>query len=1320
MATLALAAAGASIGSALLPAGVSALGFTLSGAAIGSQLGALAGSAIDGALFGASGRARQTQGPRLQNLHVTASTEGAPVPRLYGRARLGGQIIWATDIEEEAVSSSTGSGSSKGTSSTTTSTAIEYRYYANVAVALCEGPATTIHRIWADGVELDRGAVTWRFWSGRADQPADPLIVAHESAATRAYRGIAYVVFERLPLASWGNRIPQFSFEVERAVDGFADLVRAVVLIPGAGEFAYDPVEITRVGADGHQVAENVHTRQGGTDWTVAVDQLEAALPNARRVSLVVSWFGTDLRAASCDVRPAVELHDKSNAPEPWRVAGLERASAARVSTRDSRPAYGGTPSDATVVRALRDLAARGIAVTLTPFVLMDIAQDNARPDPWSGAPTQPAYPWRGRITVDPAPGRPATADRTVTAATQLAAFVGTARPEHFSIVAGEVVYAGPDEWSYRRHILHYAVLAKLAGGVDTFVIGTELKGLTTVRDATGGYPFVAALAALAADVRAVLGPSVKITYAADWSEWFGHAPPETPGAFVFHLDPLWAAPAIDAIGIDLYWPLADWRSGPGHLDWQAGFRATHDPAYLRANVRGGEGFDWYYASAADRAAQRRTPITDGLDKPWIWRFKDIASWWSNPHVDRPAGAEAEAATPTAWVPYSKPVWFMEVGAPAVDKAANQPNVFVDPKSSETALPYFSDGRRDDLIQRRVIEAVLTGFAPAHEGGVPGANPISPATGAAMVDLDRAHVYCWDARPYPAFPADADAWGDAGNWRLGHWISGRSSSVPVSALVAAILEDWGFTRYDTAALPGTVPGCVIDRVMSARDALQAIELAFFCDAVETQGVIRFVPRAATADVIDITPDEIVETRPGADLLVAVRAQDRDLPASAKLTYLDPATDYAQAVAEARRLPGASLRVAQAELPLVLESDQAGAIAESWLFETWAARERVRFCLPPSRIAVEAGDIVRLPPGAPVRLVRVVTVSDHGPRELEALSVDPVVYEPTPVAARDGRATQPRASGAPTAVFVDLPLLRGDEPETAAYIAIAQTPWPGPVAILRSPGETGFTPIATANAPAGLGTLLDTLSPGPLGVFDRAARVRVRLESGQLASASELQVLAGANTLAVLSAAGVWEVVQFSAAELVAPSTYRLTGLLRAQAGTEAAMAAGSPAGTRVVILDDRLTRLDLAPSEIGLPLNWKIGPSSEPLSSARVVTRPHTVTGQAAVPLSPVHVRAARRPGGDIALSWIRRTRRGGDTWEADDVPLAEAAEGYDVRILSGTAVRRTFTVSIPALVYTSADQLADFGSPPSSLTVEVRQRGTRGLGPPLRATLPL
>src|SRR5690606_37110297 len=236
-----------------------------------------------------------------------------------------------------------------------------------------------IGRVWADGQELDLGSVTWRLYTGDEDQQPDSFISAREGADNApAYRGLAYVVFERMPLAPYGNRLPQLSFEVIRAVDGFHRTVRGVVLIPGSGEFVYATQEVTRREVAGTQVAENVHTRQGGTDWTVSLDQLQETLPNAGSVSLITRWFGTDLRASHCRIRPGVEIAEKNTQPLNWGVAGGSRSRAHVVSRHEVRPAYGGTPSDQTVIAAIRHMKDRGLAVTLTPFILMDIPANNS------------------------------------------------------------------------------------------------------------------------------------------------------------------------------------------------------------------------------------------------------------------------------------------------------------------------------------------------------------------------------------------------------------------------------------------------------------------------------------------------------------------------------------------------------------------------------------------------------------------------------------------------------------------------------------------------------------------------------------------------------------------------------------------------------------------------------------------------------------------------------------------------------------------------------------------------------------------------------
>ncbi len=103
MATLVLGIAGSAIGGAVLP-GLSLLGTPLSGAAIGSRSHDRRGvhrSGSAGPLAGASGQTSVPQGPRLSDLKLGTSSEGTPLPRVYGRARLPGQLIWATRFKEK-------------------------------------------------------------------------------------------------------------------------------------------------------------------------------------------------------------------------------------------------------------------------------------------------------------------------------------------------------------------------------------------------------------------------------------------------------------------------------------------------------------------------------------------------------------------------------------------------------------------------------------------------------------------------------------------------------------------------------------------------------------------------------------------------------------------------------------------------------------------------------------------------------------------------------------------------------------------------------------------------------------------------------------------------------------------------------------------------------------------------------------------------------------------------------------------------------------------------------------------------------------------
>ena len=1281
MAALVLSVAGAAAGAVFGPAGAIA----------GRIAGALVGNIIDRKLFGPGDQ--NVVGPRLADLDVMASTEGAPIPRVYGRARLSGQLIWATRLEE-VVSNSTASSGGKGTlvsgPSTTTTT---YNYFGNFAVGLCEGVIGRVGRIWADGKLLDLSRKTIRIYRGTEDQLPDELIVAKEGAGNApAYRGLAYVVFERLPLADFGNRIPQLSFEITRPVGALEQMIRAVTLIPGTTEFGYETSPVVGVSLPGVSVPENRHVSNAASDVQAALDDLQGVCPNLERVALVAAWFGSDLRCGGCIVRPGVEDRSKVPSGASWTVDGLTIASAYEISKAGGRPAYGGTPSDDSVVHLIAELKARGIKITFYPFVVLDIPAGNLLPDPWSDG-FQPPYPWRGRITCDPAPGQPGSPQGTSAAAAQVAAFF-----------SGGV-------WNYRRMISHYANLVASAGGVDAFLIGSELRGLTRLRSGAGSYPAVDALVTLAAEVKAIVGSSTVVTYGADWTEY--GADVVSDSELRFPLDPLWASSAIGAVGIDYYAPLSDWRDEAGHLD-QAQTASIYDQVYLRDNLDSGEDYDWYYASDAARAAQTRTAITDGLGKPWVFRAKDIWNWWSNLHVERVA--HAELSTPTGWVPRSKPVWFTEVGCPAVDKGANQPSVFPDAKSSESGVPYFSTGTRDDLMQRRFLESFIGAFDPSW-GGDSAHNPTSPLYGGPMVDVSALHLWTWDARPWPWFPGALEVWSDGPNWQTGHWLTGRLGGAPMDALVGTLLSDAGIAGVDTGALRETCDGYVVDRPMSPRAMIEPLALAYSFDASAADGTLRFIQRGG-APVAEILEDDLVLPASGT-VARLTRGQETELPRETSLGFTDTFADYRRSAVSSRKLTGAAGRTLHFDLAVVADDASATRRAEIRLQDVWAARENAEFALGIDALRLAPGDVVALTVDGRRKLFEIGDLIDTEARQVKARSIDPEVFSLPLRAPRINVPAMPPALGPVAVTVMGLPALDSTTPVVLTRLAVFAHPWPGSVAIWASPDGASFDVAAVAAAPCTIGETLDALPAGPTSRWDNGNMVRVKLYGGALASIGEARVLEGGNAAALQNAGGGWEILQFAHAELVEGNTYRLSRLLRGQLGSDAAMAAPLPAGARFVLLDSQLVPIASGLDALARPMQLRVVASGQSHDDPAAVALEVTPGATALKPLAPVHV-AAHRMSDGVQVSWVRRTRIDGDGWGVE-VPLGEETEAYTVDILSGSTVVRTIASSTPQALYAAADELADFGSAQTSLHIRVAQlSATAGAGYAAEVTLAL
>jgi hypothetical protein len=192
--------------------------FTPLGLVYGAQIGMMVGGVLD---------PPRTEGPRLEDLTAQTSVYGAFIPRLYGTTAVTGNVIWIQG--DKLIEHSHDEGGKGGPTVTT------FEYFATFAVGLCEGPIDGVRRIWIGGqlwydagsddistiIASNEVAARFTLYTGTDTQLADPLIQADRVAANvPAYRGLAYLVFEELPLKDYGNSLVGAQVKVEVVKDG--------------------------------------------------------------------------------------------------------------------------------------------------------------------------------------------------------------------------------------------------------------------------------------------------------------------------------------------------------------------------------------------------------------------------------------------------------------------------------------------------------------------------------------------------------------------------------------------------------------------------------------------------------------------------------------------------------------------------------------------------------------------------------------------------------------------------------------------------------------------------------------------------------------------------------------------------------------------------------------------------------------------------------------------------------------------------------------------------------------------------------------------
>lgn len=502
----------------------------------------------------------------------------------------------------------------------------------------------------------------------------------------------------------------------------------------------------------------------------------------------------------------------------------------------------------------------------------------------------------------------------------------------------------------------------------------------------------------------------------------------------------------------------------------------------------------------------------------------------------------------------------------------------------------------------------------------------------------------------------------------------------------------------------TVRGFMIANQTPARSALEQLSPAFFFDATESDGQLKFIKRGgasiATLDEDDIgcyEGDSVVE------LWEATRVQEEELPNALTINYSNQDLDYQQGAQHSIRqtvLNGTQLTI---QFPIALTDDEAKTIADTMMFSAWHNRHQFDINTYQAFAKIEPTDVITVDG----EVVRVVARDEgvNGLMKLKTVRELPAIYTGQVGAGSAGTGTGQTVPiiGPTDSVLLDLPPLRDADFNTYGFYWAANgllSDWPG-ATLLRSvdSGDT-WGPEMSTDTGAAIGyadTALGDFFGG--NMFDELNTVRV-VVSGTLESKTRAQVLNGAN-VAILGD----ELIQFRTATLVSTGIYDLTGLLRGRMGTEWAMDAHEE-NERFALLDASSTRfVDVPYTDLNIERTWgnvTVGGTAEDIDDELF-----TYAGNNLKPVAPVHVGGGTAGvNTDWTIKWTRSSRFQWKWVDYNDVPLDETTEEYEVAIMSGDTIVRTIESTSTAATYTYAQQVTDFGAHQFTLTVKVRQVG--------------
>jgi hypothetical protein len=1183
---------------------------------LGSSGILLVGSILANLLFGGT----TTEGPRLDDLTVTSSAYGRPIPLCYGEVRIAGNIIWSTGLEEvrreEEVGGIFGFGAS---------TQVYYEYYSTFAIGFANTQVSDLTALYADGKIMYSGSnfrddtsvvdvlingiagntvyggvynkfarkdgLYFNFYTGTETQNPDDIIVDDVGADAPAYRGLSYMVFDRLPLKDYGNRIPNIT-----AVLSFNSTSR-----DAWREFESYP--------------------DSGPSWNSNTQTPARSWHYDKRRSLI--YTHTYFFGETFDTKGIIAYNSETGVVERWATVREIFQNSGEDIDADWSPVffqtYAGTSGEVIFAKG-------GKQINTHPIIAID--KDTLRYIGHFG-------PFSGGIST------------------------AWTRANGFGVVDQQLTFTvtNPLEGGPSKS---FFVCARSFAGHAIGLVGQD-----------GAYCWGEGIT-----------PPGEVQGLVEGKHWDGVTDiwvicNDGSDGMILSLLKVFYNASFDTISlrsVGIVWDsgittIADSqlnvsRAGPGHL---SGVYAWRDDPFTDKGALLGWLGDFFYISLDSYTVEYTFPIPAGYN-----------------------------------------IGTLSGGAPQAIRSGDRTFLISDDVDGDTSGSYMilNVGRYSARIEY-TGEAT---FAWSTDG----------------------NWYIWDSARHRFLTG--------GNTTIngGWYYPDVSYNDPPT--VGTIVSDlmvrgvYEASDFDVTNLTNTVWGYSVSRESSIKAAIQPLSASYFFDAVESDYIIKFVPRGS-ASVASIPEIDLVELTEGADgSWVEARSQELELPSQIDVAFGDPEREFQPGLQTARRVsdPTPSMyskSIAKMSLPIVMNSTSARQVAEKALFTTWLERDTYSTTMAHTWLKLDPTDVVTVTLNNGVEFnVRVAQMDIGTDYSIQSKFIldDAALYSST-IQGYGGEALPlPTSFKAPNMVadlyLMDVPLLR-DEDSTIRELSIYYF---GISLLSVSPDHIfdagllyssvdgsdwafiGQTVVETIHGFTD-GPLADLPNPTFNGV-DEVGTVTIQIlrdPGSALTSTTEASMINGTNRGVLIKDNKEVEVIGWRDVVDNGNGSYTISGLLRGQRGTDT-MAYNYLGGETFILLDfAAVQKFGMLPGTLGNEYQFRAGVASQPLDAIETDIR--TLNHRALMPYAPVHAtRTDDTPtSGDITLAWERRTRVTGDLVDGVGLaPLSEDTESYEIDILDGTGgtVLRTLLATTTTVVYDSADVTTDHGGPPATLYFRVYQ----------------